>query len=138
LVIRGGEVAYQAVTHLPAEMRLLQGIVKAVQATDGSGSSGDDSDISDNASSESSDSQRNTAQIQKSINSLQTRISEHEAKLRAYMENPYAYDNLGLLRDAPNDAIRQSIIDGRIRHLQNEINNWRKQVEGLLGLLGDN
>jgi RHS repeat-associated protein len=74
-------------------------------------------------------------EIQRSISSLENNIAEHEAKLNAYIEDPYAFDNQGLLRNAPNDEVRQAIINGRINHLQHEIDNWRNQVDYLRGLL---
>jgi RHS repeat-associated protein len=74
-------------------------------------------------------------EIQQSISSLEKNIAEHEAKLNAYIEDPYAFDNQGLLRNAPNDEVRQAIINGRISHLQNEIDNWRRQVDALRRLL---
>ena len=47
--------------------------------------------------------------------------------------NPYAYDNLGILRDAPSQEIRDSIVQGRIRHLQHEINTFEDQIRKILG-----
>ena len=41
-----------------------------------------------------------------------------------------------LAADAPNPEIRQSIIDGRARHLQGEIDNFNKKIGVLRGLLG--
>src|SRR5690606_6072033 len=78
-----------------------------------------------------SDQSRIKAQLEKSINSLQQRLSEHEVKLADYMDNPDAFDNQGFLANAPNEAIREAIIERRIAHLQNEINNFRKQIADL-------
>jgi RHS repeat-associated protein len=74
-------------------------------------------------------------EIKQSISSLEKNIAEHEAKLNTYIKDPYAFDNQGFLRNAPNDDVRQTIINGRINHLQNEIDNWRRQVETLRRLL---
>jgi len=41
-----------------------------------------------------------------------------------------------LAADAPTPEIRQSIIDGRARHLQGEIDNFNKKIGVLRGLLG--
>lgn len=50
-----------------------------------------------------------------------------------YRADPDAYDNLGFLRNAPSDAIRQRIIDGRIRHLQSELNAFQKGIDRITG-----
>lgn len=72
--------------------------------------------------------------VEKAIESLQEHVAEHEEKLREYMANPDAFDNKGILKNAPTEEIRQRIIDGRIRHLQHEINNWKEQIERLSNL----
>jgi len=66
--------------------------------------------------------------IEKAIRSLEHNIAEHEKKLADYIANPDAFDNRGFLQNAPNEEIRQSIIQGRINHLQNEINTWRQRI----------
>jgi RHS repeat-associated protein len=76
---------------------------------------------------------RLTASQQKSLRSLQHRADEHRSKLDAYRRDPDAFDNLGHLERAPNPEIRQRIIDGRIRHLENEINTFQDQIDKLLG-----
>ena len=53
--------------------------------------------------------------------------------LAAYIANPDAYDNLGYLANAPSDAVRQSIIQGRVRHLENEITAFADQIRKLTG-----
>jgi hypothetical protein len=74
-----------------------------------------------------------SASQRRSVQSLQTNIAEHEAKLTAYIANPDAYDNLGYLANAPSDAVRQSIIQGRVRHLKNEITAFADQIRKLTG-----
>jgi hypothetical protein len=64
-----------------------------------------------------------TLSQQRAVRSLQQQIAELQAKLEAYQADPDAYDNLGYLENAPSDEIRQQIIQGRIQHLQNEIND---------------
>ncbi len=76
---------------------------------------------------------RLTASQQKSLCSLQRQVEEHRSKLDAYRRDPDAFDNLGYLERAPSPEIRQRIIDGRIRHLENEINTFQDQVDKLLG-----
>jgi hypothetical protein len=68
---------------------------------------------------------------QKSLRSLRQRMSEHESKLKAYEANPEAFDNKGFLKNAPNNQVRQRIIQSRIRHLESEIRGFRKQIEEL-------
>jgi RHS repeat-associated protein len=75
---------------------------------------------------------RLSTQAQKAIRSLQKRIDEHRAKLQAYIKDPDAFDNEGLLRNAPSEAIRNRIIQGRIRHLEHEIAEWERQIYELL------
>ena len=69
---------------------------------------------------------------QRSIRSLEGRLAEHESKLAAYRENPFAFDNRGdLARNAARPEVQQRIIDGRIRHLEGEIRNFQHQLERL-------
>jgi RHS repeat-associated protein len=75
-------------------------------------------------------------QMLRSINSLEARIAEHQAKLDAYRADPWAYDNQGRLARAPNDQVRSRIIEGRINHLENEIQGFRNQVENLRAQVG--
>ena len=57
----------------------------------------------------------------------------HIRKLRLYKANPSKYDNAGhLLRNAGNPKVQQKIIDGRIRHLQQEINTFYNNIIKLL------
>ncbi|KLL09593.1 hypothetical protein BL254_23650 [Protofrankia sp. BMG5.30] len=73
-----------------------------------------------------------TASEQRAIRSLQRQIEEHRAKLEAYRVDPDAFDNQGILERAPTPAIRQRIIDGRIRHLEQEISAFQKQISKIL------
>lgn len=68
----------------------------------------------------------------KTYYSLQNNITEHYRKLADYVANPEAFDNLGILKNAPNAQVRQSIIDGRIRHLTQEIRNWENQLARMI------
>ncbi|WP_434058078.1 RHS repeat domain-containing protein [Acinetobacter thutiue] len=53
----------------------------------------------------------------------------HEEKLREYISNPDKYDNKGFLKNAPNQEVRRRIIDGRIKHLLQEIKTFKEQLE---------
>lgn len=68
----------------------------------------------------------------RALRSLRRRVTEHQAKLSAYRADPDAYDHLGTLRDAPTPEIRARIIEGRIRHLEQEIQTFQKQVDALM------
>ncbi|MFO0961199.1 MAG: hypothetical protein U0800_27780 [Isosphaeraceae bacterium] len=70
---------------------------------------------------------------ERSIRSLKKRLEEHRQKLKDYQANPDAYDNQGFLKNAPSPEVRQRIIDGRVRHLENEIKNFEKQINDLEG-----
>ena len=74
-----------------------------------------------------------TPSQQKSIGSYRKRIAEHQAKLDAYRRNPAGFDNKGLLKNAPNDAVRQRIIDGRIKHLEKEIGTFQENIRKIEG-----
>lgn len=74
-----------------------------------------------------------TASEQRAVRSLQRNVEEHRAKLEAYKNNPDQFDNQGILKNAPSSEIRQRIIDGRIRHLETEINTFQRQIDNLLG-----
>lgn len=64
-----------------------------------------------------------------SLNSLASRLAEHEAKLNAYRANPDAMDNKAFLKNAPTPEIRQAIIDRRIQILERDIKNFETQIE---------
>jgi len=68
----------------------------------------------------------------RAVRSLQRRVNEHIIKRDNYAANPDAYDNRGILRNAPSSQIRNSIIQGRINHLNGKINSWKSQIEAIL------
>ena len=68
---------------------------------------------------------------EKSIRSLEDQVSTHEKKLQSYVQNPDAFDNQGLLKNAPSSEIRQRIIEGRVNHLTREIQGFRDQISKL-------
>jgi hypothetical protein len=69
----------------------------------------------------------------KSIASLKQRITEHVIKLGEYRANPAAHDNLGLIAQAASSEVRESIITGRIAHLEREIAAFQKGIADILG-----
>jgi hypothetical protein len=69
---------------------------------------------------------------QRAVASLQQRIVEHQQKLSDYIRNPDAFDNLGFLKNAPTPEIRERIIQGRINHLNQEINAFQNQINQIL------
>jgi len=78
---------------------------------------------------------RNNQEIERAIRSLERRLQEHQQKLNDYISNPDSFDNRGYLQNAPNEQVRDSIIRGRIKHLQQEIDAFQNQIDQLLNLL---
>jgi hypothetical protein len=68
-----------------------------------------------------------------SIKSLKARLTEHQQKLVDYKANPDAFDNQGILKNAPSSEVRQRIINGRIKHLEDEIRAFEKAIRDLGG-----
>ncbi|SEU29035.1 hypothetical protein SAMN05443639_11449 [Stigmatella erecta] len=68
-----------------------------------------------------------------SIKSLKARLVEHQQKLADYKGDPDAFDNQGILRNAPSPEVRQRIINGRIKHLEDEIRAFEKAIRDLGG-----
>jgi RHS repeat-associated protein len=56
---------------------------------------------------------------------LRKQLADHEQKLKDYMDDPQRYDNKGILGKG-ND---QSVIEGRIRNLQRQIENFRNLLK---------
>lgn len=42
------------------------------------------------------------------------------------------YDNKGFLRNAPNDAVRQKIIQTRVNHLKHEIKTFENNIQKII------
>ena len=68
----------------------------------------------------------------KSISSLKSQIAQHKKKLAEYIKDPMKFDNKGFLKNAPNDAVRQKIIQTRINHLNHEIQTFQKNIKKIL------
>jgi uncharacterized protein RhaS with RHS repeats len=66
---------------------------------------------------------------QKSIESLKNQIEKHKEKLAEYVKDPAKFDNKGFLKNAPNDAVRQKIIQSRVEHLQKEIKTFQQNID---------
>ena len=64
----------------------------------------------------------------KAAKSNYNKMTEHIDKLEKYKKNPYEYDNQSLLRNAPNEQIRQKIIQTRISHLEKEIQTFYNNI----------
>ena len=58
---------------------------------------------------------------------LENRLNEHIDKLGKYKANPDAFDNNNYPKNNP--SLRDRIINGRIRHLENEIENFQRLLE---------
>ena len=67
----------------------------------------------------------------RSIQSLEERLAEQIQKLAQYRANPELFDNKGFLANAPSEAVRQAIINGRIAHLEGEIRNFQEWINRL-------
>lgn len=53
---------------------------------------------------------------------------EHVGKLEKYKQNPMNYDNLGLLKNAPNEQVKRKIMQSRIAHLEKEIQTFYNNI----------
>lgn len=62
------------------------------------------------------------------IKSLRRQIRVREDKLANYLANPDKFDNLGILKNAPDAITRQNIIDGRANHLHSEIRAFEQSI----------
>lgn len=69
------------------------------------------------------------AGVRAATRGLEKQLEKHIQKLEQYKANPFAFDNKGLLRNAPSDEIRQKIIAGRIRKLEGQIETFRKAIQ---------
>jgi hypothetical protein len=63
----------------------------------------------------------------KAIKGLQKQLDKHLKRLEDYKANPDKFDNKGFLKGASPER-RQQIIDGRIRSLERQIENFRNQI----------
>lgn len=68
----------------------------------------------------------------KSISSYESQIAKHQTKLAEYIKNPMKFDNKGFLKNAPNDEVRQKIIQTRIKHITQEIQTFQNNIQKIL------
>ncbi|RCR65962.1 hypothetical protein [Larkinella punicea] len=68
----------------------------------------------------------------KSISSLESQIAKHQSKLDEYIKDPMKFDNKGFLKNAPNDAVRQKIVESRINHLKQEIQIFKNNIQKII------
>lgn len=71
------------------------------------------------------------AQLRKSASTYQSLVDEHIEKLETYRANPDASDNKGLLKNASPD-VRQKIIDGRIKSIEQQIKKQQGELAKVL------
>jgi hypothetical protein len=64
----------------------------------------------------------------KAAKSNYNRMVEHVEKLEKYKQDPLKYDHLGLLKNAPNEQVKQKIIQSRIAHLEKEIQTFYDNI----------
>jgi hypothetical protein len=69
----------------------------------------------------------------KAAKSNYQRMLEHKEKLEKYKKDPHAFDNQGILRNAPNEQVRQQIIESRIAHLEREIQTFYNNIAKIIG-----
>ncbi|GCL40033.1 hypothetical protein SR1949_51670 [Sphaerospermopsis reniformis] len=67
--------------------------------------------------------------LDKAIKTYGQRISEHQEKLKAYKNNPEATDNKGFLKTAASEDARRKIIQGRIKHINQEIRTFKENIK---------
>ncbi|WP_338041903.1 RHS repeat-associated core domain-containing protein [Myxococcus eversor] len=128
VAVVGGAVAVTSPIALGLGALNMVGAANAVQMANQAGSGGG-GDARESAAKPGG--QQTSSNPGKSIESLRDRMAEHQKKLSDYRANPDKIDNQGLLKNAPSAEVRQKIIDGRIRHLENEIRAFAKAISDL-------
>lgn len=68
----------------------------------------------------------------KAAKSNYQRMLEHMEKLEKYKKDPLAFDNRGILRNAPNEQVRRQIIEARIAHLEREIQTFYNNIAKII------
>lgn len=68
----------------------------------------------------------------KAAKSNYKRMQDHAKKLEQYKQNPYRFDNKGLLKNAPSEEVRNKIIQARIAHLEKEIQAFYNNITKLI------
>lgn len=68
----------------------------------------------------------------RSVSSLLALREKHLKKLKDYIDDPINHDNLGKLKNARNQSEWDSIYEQRVKHLQDEINNFENLIMELI------
>jgi hypothetical protein len=63
---------------------------------------------------------------------LEGQIGKHQSKLAEYIKDPMKFGNKGFLKNAPNGAVRQKIIQSRINHLNQEIQTFQNNIQKII------
>lgn len=72
---------------------------------------------------------RTKEQNQKAAESEKELIKEHQEKLERYSKDPYSMDNDGRLKNAPTQAIRDRIIEGRKKVLRDAVTRHQNELK---------
>gem|GEM_PF-4689326 len=73
-------------------------------------------------------------QLLKSKKSYEKLIQEHQKKLSDFLNNPDAFDNKGILKNARPEH-RQKIIDGRANAIQKQLNKQQGELQKIQDVL---
>lgn len=68
----------------------------------------------------------------KAAKSQYKKMVEHIEKLENYKQNPLKFDNQGLLQNTTSQQLREKIIQGRIKHLETEIQAFYNNIVKIL------
>ncbi|MDR6515691.1 hypothetical protein [Chryseobacterium camelliae] len=66
-----------------------------------------------------------------SIKSFKNLMTEHQSKLTKYKMNSERYDNVGRLKNTPNQLIKNKIIQTRIHYLKHEIKTFHQNINNI-------
>jgi len=124
LIAHGGSIAISGLKEAAENLNVLFASSKRGGNSEGTSSTGQGSNLSN----------QTREQLLKSKSSYEKLIQEHKAKLQDYINNPDAYDNLGLLKNV-SPEVRQKIIDGRIKALEKQIQKQIGELEKIIELL---
>ncbi|MBO6517975.1 MAG: hypothetical protein JJ975_15660 [Bacteroidia bacterium] len=74
---------------------------------------------------------KQTNSQKRAIRGLKEQLKIHKKKLKEYKKNPDKFDNKDFLKNAPDDATREKIINGRIESLENQIKTFEKDIRDI-------
>lgn len=78
---------------------------------------------------------RESKELLREVRSLNKQLTEHQIKLKEYIQNPDKFDNKGLLRNSKTPEQRTNIINGRISHLNKEIKTFQTGINKAIKIL---